>query len=147
MDTRFRSRLIAIVAACAILTGCDDGPTAPRAVLQPTPLPVPNVVGNWQGHSHTAGSPYLCGSDTPASATFSQDGSRVTGRVRTQTTAGVRLEREFQGELRGPQLTGTLTANGTTTNVSGGASATHINMRFGASSSLFCGMTTISLDR
>jgi hypothetical protein len=77
-------RLVAIVAACSLLGSCDDGPTAPSARAVPTPAPIPNVAGAWDGRYNAGGGNiFLCGGTVPATAMLSQDGAQVSGTVRT----------------------------------------------------------------
>jgi hypothetical protein len=142
--TQFSSRLIAIVVGCALLAACDDGPTAPTAHAAPTPVPIPNVAGTWQGRYNPGPGNefFLCGGEVPATATFTQDGAQISGTVRTQS---VRLgQAAFAGNLGGGQLRGTLTIDGTNTRVTGVASADHLTMNWGV---LLCGINTLDLRR
>ena len=138
------SKLFAIVVACLLLVGCDDGPTGPSTRVAPTPV-VPNVAGNWRGMFRTGGPAALCGEDIPATATFSQDGTRITGSV-TLTQNGTPRTSEFVGELQGAQLTGTLNGGGNPVSVSGSASSTNIRLTYGRQTFL-CQAPRISLFR
>jgi hypothetical protein len=136
--------LIAILATCAFLVACDDGPTAPRTRLAPTPK-TPNVAGNWHGTVDRGGHPSVCGEDIPVAATFSQDGTRITGTV-TMMQVAASTTSQFLGDVQGSQLTGTLTATGSPVAVTGTASSTRIVMRYGRDS-LLCRMPVIELVR
>jgi len=140
---RSSSRLIAIVAACSLLTGCDDGPTAPGTrqpatpiapQSTPTPIPVPNVAGTWNGTFHPGGLAELCGSESSAAAKFSQDGSHLTGTVTTQHLQF--RSSTFEGSLQGSHLSGTLRVGTETRSVTGSAFSNNLTMRFGFG--LFC---------
>lgn len=144
--------LIAMVAACSIFVACDDGPTAPSLRTVPTsvparatltPLPAPNVAGSWSGTFHPGQSSF-CGPVAAASATFSQEGSRVTGSI-TTTSQGFPSGR-FDGEFQGLHLSGTLKIGSTTKLVTGSASATVLTMRFPGLSP-FCAQGSIVFIR
>ena len=137
-------KLIAIFATCAVLVACDDGPTAPSTRVAPTPT-TPNVAGSWRGTLDTGGVAAVCGEDVPVAATFSQDGTRITGTV-TMTQVAATTTSQFLGDLQGSQLTGTLTATGSPVAVTGTASSTHIIMRYGRDT-LLCRMPVIELVR
>jgi hypothetical protein len=139
-------RLLPVIAGFLILVGCDDGPTGPSVRAAPTPVPVPNVAGTWQGHTRIPGPGIVCGGDRPTSATFAQEGARVTGSVRTALN-GSTLIRSFDGTLQGSQITGTLTEGGTTMGVSGQASPTNMTLRFGSNGGSICGVPVITLFR
>jgi hypothetical protein len=121
------SKLFVIVAACAILTGCDDnGPTAPTT---PRVAPTPNVAGNWQGVYRDCSVTVIgCSPTVAAAAAFIQDGSRITGRVTTESST--LNESAFEGSLVGDQLRGTLTAGGERKRVTGSASANRMMIMF-----------------
>jgi len=147
---RFSSRLIAIIALCVLLAGCDDGPTSPSVRTAPTPAvaptatPLPNVTGSWHGTGQLSGP--LCSSNFTATAALSQDGPRVTGTLSTPPSL-----RTFVGELRtargmqAAELAGTLTSGATTVTVTGTATSTHMTLRYGVSGFL-CG-ARVELER
>jgi hypothetical protein len=140
-------RLLPVIAGFLMLVRCDDGPTGPSVRSAPTPVPVPNVAGTWQGHTRTDGPAILCGGGAiPTSATFAQEGARVTGSVRTPRN-GSTLIRSFEGTLQGSQITGTLADGGTMIGVSGTASPTNMTLRFGSRDGPFCGVSIITLFR
>jgi len=145
-------KLTPLIAVCSLLAACDDGPTAPslRAVptsvparATPTPLPAPNVAGSWSGTLHPGQSSF-CGPVATASATFTQDGSRVTGSI-TTSSSGLPTGR-LDGEFQGLHLNGTLQIGSTTKTVTGSASATVMSMKF-PSGSFLCGTSSIILNR
>lgn len=143
-------KLVPVIAVCSLLAACDDGPTAPSIRLvptsvparaTPTPVPVPNVAGMWGG---TFNPGQYCGGVASASATFSLDGSRVTGSV--TTTSSQLPSGRFEGEFQGFHLSGTLKIGSTTKTVTGSASATVMTMRFPGSGFL-CPTSSIMLAR
>jgi hypothetical protein len=139
-------RLIAVITACSFLVSCDDGPTAPRAAGRPTPLPIPNVAGTWQGRFQPGVSSefFNCGPEVNATATLSQEGSHVTGTITTQST---RLNRgTFTGEAGPTQIRGSLAIGSDTRRVTGSASANRVTMSF-ASDSILCGMASLEFNR
>jgi len=144
VNNRIRlSALIGILATTALLVACDDGPTAPSTHAVPTPVPIPNVAGAWDGHYNPGGNNvFLCGGTVPATAMLSQDGAQVSGTVRTQNP---RLDQAaFLGTLESGQLRGTLTINGTVTRVTGAATVDRLTMTWNV---FLCGANTIDLRR
>jgi hypothetical protein len=125
-------RTAGVLAVCLSLAGCDDGPTAPRTtnvVPTPTPAPVTNLAGSWQGTYQSCSVDIIgCSPLYAAAASFSQDGSRITGRVTTQSS---RLsESALEGTLQDNQLRGTLTVGGERVQATGSANANHVTMTF-----------------
>jgi hypothetical protein len=131
------SKLIAAIAAFSILTGCDDGPTAPR--------PASNIAGSWRGSVHPGIGPGFdpCVQSSSAAATITQDGFRVSGTVTTESVnfSGGALE----GEFREGQLRGTLTNSGETITVTGSATISHLTIIFYSPG--HCGPNSIELER
>ena len=135
-----------MITACSFLVSCDDGPTAPRSAAQPTPLPIPNVAGTWQGRFHPGVTSefFNCGPEVNATATLSQEGSHVTGIVTTQST---RLNRgTFAGEAGATQIRGSLAIGSSTRRVTGTASASRLTMSFPADS-ILCGIARLEFNR
>jgi hypothetical protein len=128
-------RTIELLAACLLLAGCDEGPTAPAT---------PNISGNWLGtYRPGIGTGFdPCDNGGPATATFSQDGSQIRGILTTQDRSFA--EGDFVGEIHGDQLRGTLTSGGTARNVRGSASAVQITLSLDLP---FCSGNTIELHR
>ena len=112
-------------------------------VPTPTPAPVTNLAGSWQGTYQSCSVDIIgCSPVFAAAASFSQDGSRITGRVTTQSS---RLsESALEGTLQDNELRGTLTVGGERKQLTGLANANHVRMTFndGAISS-----ATIQLSR
>ena len=123
----FRSRILtlAVLALPLLLlaTGCDDdGPTEPSH---------PDISGNWQGIYQPGITANFdpCDQGGPATATFSQTGSSISGSLTTQNPSLV--EGSLSGEfLQREFFRGTVTNHGTTRNVTGTASATQIVLAF-----------------
>ena len=136
LSTRARVvRTIGLLAACSLLGGCDDGPTAPTT---------PDISGSWQGSYQPgiASNFDPCDTAGPALAAFTQEGSRVRGTLATQSRTFV--EGDFAGEIHGDHLQGTLMNNGTARNVTGSASAAQITLSVDLA---FCSMNRIELHR
>jgi len=129
-------KVVTILATCSILAGCDDGPTSPTT---------PNISGNWQGtyQPGIAANFDPCDAGGPAAATFSQEGTRVSGSLTTQNRSHV--EGDFVGELtQGSLLRGTLTNNGTARTVTGSASVSQLTLSVNLPS---CSSNRIELHR
>jgi hypothetical protein len=142
---RLACLMIVTLVACLVATGCGDnnGPTAP---VSPTPAPIPNVAGNWQGRFQPGVSSqfFACGAEVNATAALSQDGSHVTGTVTTQST---RLNRgTFTGEAGATQIRGSLVIGDSTRRVTGAVSANRLTMSF-ASDSILCGTARLEFNR
>jgi hypothetical protein len=142
--SRYRLGILGtVLLAGAFATACDDGPTAPVRVGAPTPLPVPNVAGNWRGSYRSCGPDVLgCGPTLPAAAALSQEGSQVTGTV-TISGGGVG-EGSLEASVLGNQLRGTLTIGGQRKNLTGSTSADHLTLLFPSSA---ISRATIDLTR
>jgi hypothetical protein len=129
------------LAACLVLGGCDDGPTAPAPIT--TPAAVPNIAGNWHGRYSPCQVRVVCGEGTTAAAAFLQDGSHVSGSVTTQS-ANFRAA-TFEGDLTGGgRLSGRITNSGTANTVTGSATTTHVSIHW--SVGIF-GEASVVLDR
>jgi hypothetical protein len=124
-------RTVGVLAVFLSLAGCDDGPTAPTTNVAPTPTPAPvtNLAGSWQGTYQSCSVDIIgCSPVFAATASFSQDGSRITGRVTTQSS---RLsESALEGTLQDNELRGTLTVGGERKQLTGSANANHVRMTF-----------------
>jgi hypothetical protein len=142
---RLAGIVITTLVVCLVITGCDDnGPTAPR--VAPTPVPIPNIAGNWQGRFQPGVSSqfFACGGEVNATAALSQEGSHITGTITTQST---RLNRgTFTGEAGSTQIRGSLVIGSSTRRVTGTASANRLTMTF-ASDSILCGMASLEFNR
>jgi hypothetical protein len=137
---------VVFLAACSLLTAAcgDDGPTAPSApTVRPTatPLSTPNVAGTWRGTyrpGSSAVSVFFCGSNSTAEATFTQNGARVSGSLRSPGGGA------FVGQLRGTALSGTVTDASGARAVSGTADNAHVSIRLGRP---FCPNARLDLSR
>jgi hypothetical protein len=138
MKVNVRVAALSLFASMSFV-GCggDDGPTAPR--FEPTPIPVPNIAGAWHGTLHPGNIPILCGSESAASATFTQAGAHVSG--------GVSPGGAFSADFTGSQFSGTLTNAAGSSAVKGSASSTNVAIHYAATNTGFCSDRWIELHR
>jgi len=135
--TRAMGRVIAMTAACSILTSCDDGPSGPRVES--------NIAGTWRGSLNPGlGRNFdLCLHPASATATIRQEGFRVSGNLTTESAdfpGG-----ELEGEFRSGSLTGTLTTSREVIAVTGGATSSQLTVTFFSPGQ--CGPNSIRLER
>ena len=103
-----RFQLLAAVTCCAALglAGCNDS----NDVASPGPMvATTDVAGTWTGEFHSD-SPALC-SGSDATASLSQQGSRVTGSFKA---LGCGIDGAFHGSVEGVHLSGTVDMMGCT---------------------------------
>ena len=97
--------LMAVVAP--LLAGCNDSsPTEPK--LAATPIPTPgNIAGAWTGKFDSVD--FIdCDSNTPAQASFQQNGSAIVGTLNATENGCGFTAVTFEGTLQGNVLEGTL---------------------------------------
>ncbi len=108
-------------------------PTAsptPRPTASPTPGPPAstNISGTWTGSFATVGNPLECSQSWPAQATFTQSGSRVTGKLDAPETHCGFTNVEFDGTLSGFTLDGVITGDKFQNATAHGTVALHSNV-------------------
>lgn len=140
LRTRPGWKLLVLALTCSIFIACnDDGPTAPTTapVARPTatPIPIPNVAGQWTGRLVPCQSQAVCGGPVSVAATFVQEDVHVNGTIGGGT---------FRGELSANRLSGSLVSRSNTYTASGTASATHISLSW--NTGIF-GRGSLTLDR
>lgn len=95
-EVPIRRLVIGILITTAGLCGCHEGdaPTEPRLVIPtPTPVPVVQLAGTWNGRMGTAGETFT--------ATVTQNGTAVTA-VWTLSSGAVRFDGNVhQGDIHG----------------------------------------------
>jgi len=130
MNSRVKTLCLLLLAGTiAIETGCKDSnsisglhgtpaitstpPVTPT--ITPTPPPAGNIAGDWIGTFDSADF-VDCDSNTPAQASFDQNGSTVTGTLNATMNACGFSNVKFQGTLEGTTLRGTIAAGNRFTN-------------------------------
>jgi hypothetical protein len=113
---------LAAAAALAVAFGCSDS----NSVAGPNLQPSANVAGTWVGTFQPDST--AC-SDSTASATFQQNGSRITGQF---STASCGPPGVFRGTISGNLLTGAIAMRGCTGGaVSGTVSESGLSLTIG----------------